>query len=81
MLIGVEFPITKENVVKIDAVQLMKAHDYFLYHTQISKGFGNDLKEQYEICRNEIIDRLKEIEKREEQDEYDYWESRNNQDE
>jgi hypothetical protein len=58
MLIGVELPITKENVIHITPVQLMEAHDLFLFHAQRMNGFDTDLKEQYLICRNEIIRRL-----------------------
>jgi hypothetical protein len=58
MLIGVELPITKENVINIAPVQLMEAHDLFLYHAQRMNGIDTDLKDQYQICRNEIIRRL-----------------------
>lgn len=56
MLIGVELPVTEENVKNIGAIDLMAAHDLFLKYSQ-DTGTEEMIK-QYQICRNEIIRRL-----------------------
>ncbi len=62
MLIGVQLPITEENVKNIDAYQLLKAHDMFL-NNALSGDFGGDFKNQYLICRKEILRRLTVVDK------------------
>lgn len=65
MLIGVQLPITNENVLNINAHQLMQAHDEFLMRAQLDQrnhriSTDDSNEEQYLICRSEIRRRLME---------------------
>lgn len=65
MLIGVELPITEENVKNIDFYNLIKAYEMFLLNALEDERKGSIFSrnlEQYNICKNEVFRRLQSLE-------------------
>lgn len=63
LLIGVAFPITDENVTKIDGFQLYKAHEMFRSYLLEERKFGalgieSENAKQFLSIRKEMLRRL-----------------------